>query len=88
MTSQGKKYATARGYAKATLSLADVIPAHYGVLNALIRKADGWSLLEPLDTWLPDRASFYADDLVMFISPTAQDLQLTHSILSSKKRLG
>jgi hypothetical protein len=57
MTSQGKKYATAGGYAKATLSLADVIPAHYGVLNALIRKADGWSLLEPLDTWLPDRAS-------------------------------
>jgi hypothetical protein len=51
-------------------------------LNALIHKADGWSLLELLSTRLLHRASFYADDMVMFISPTAQDLQLTHSILT------
>jgi hypothetical protein len=51
-------------------------------LNALIHKADTWLLLQPLDTRLPHQASFYADDLVLFISPSVQDLQLTRSVLA------
>jgi hypothetical protein len=40
------------------------------VLGALIRKADEWGLFEPLGVWaIPARASFYANDLVLFISP-------------------
>jgi hypothetical protein len=47
------------------------------VLGAMIRKADEWSLFEPLGVRvIPFRASFYADDLVLFISPQVQDLPL------------
>jgi hypothetical protein len=46
-------------------------------LNALIHIADGWSLLQPLGTHLPHHTYFYADDLVMFISPSVRDMQLT-----------
>jgi hypothetical protein len=50
-------------------------------LSALIRTANNWSLLQPLGgTAIADRASLYANDLVMFLSPTIQDLQLTRCI--------
>jgi hypothetical protein len=52
------------------------------VLNALIRKADSWLPLQPIGIQLPHRASFYANNLVMFISPSVQDLQITHNILA------
>jgi hypothetical protein len=52
------------------------------VLGALIRKADAWSLLQPFRARIPHRASFYADDLVLFISPNPRDIQMTHNILS------
>jgi hypothetical protein len=45
------------------------------VLGVLIRKADEWGLFEPLGARvIPLRASFYVDDLVLFISPHVQDL--------------
>jgi hypothetical protein len=53
-----------------------VLARHMEVLNALIRKADGWSLLL-VHGW----ASLYADDLVVFISPSATDLQVARRIL-------
>jgi hypothetical protein len=53
------------------------------VLNSLIHKADGWSLLQPLGVRpISHHESFYADDLVMFISPSTQDLHVAHNILS------
>jgi hypothetical protein len=40
------------------------------VLNALIHKANEWSLLKPLGAkGVTHRASFYADDLVWFVVP-------------------
>jgi hypothetical protein len=52
------------------------------VLGALIHKADTWSLFQPFRTRLPHRACFYADDLVLFVSPNHRDLQTMHCILS------
>jgi hypothetical protein len=53
------------------------------VLSALIRKADHWSLFQRLGSrFITHRASLYADDLILFISPTAQDLHLAHCIFS------
>jgi hypothetical protein len=47
------------------------------VLGVLIRKAGEWGLFEPLGVRVtPLRASFYVDDLVLFISPRVQNLQL------------
>jgi hypothetical protein len=47
------------------------------VLGALIRNADEWGLFHLLGLRvIPFRASFYADDLVLFICPHVQDLQL------------
>jgi hypothetical protein len=51
------------------------------VLGALIRKADEWGLFQPLGLRsIPFRASFYADDLVLFISPRVQGLQQLRQI--------
>jgi hypothetical protein len=44
------------------------------VLAVLIRKEDAWSLLQPFPCRLPHRASLYADDLIVFISPDAKDI--------------
>lgn len=53
------------------------------VLSAMIRKADKWALFQNLGIRnLPNRASLYADDLVMFLSPTESDLSLLKEILS------
>jgi hypothetical protein len=47
------------------------------VLSEMFQKADEWSLLHELrDKTMPFRASFYADDVILFICPQAQDLQL------------
>jgi hypothetical protein len=47
------------------------------VLGALIRNADEWGLFHLLGLQvIPFKASFYADDLVLFICPHVQDLQL------------
>jgi hypothetical protein len=57
------------------------------ILGALIRKADNWSLWLPLGVRaIPHRASLYADDLILFISLSHQDLQLTRSLLSLFER--
>jgi hypothetical protein len=45
------------------------------VLNALILKANIWSLFKPLGVkGITHRASFYADDLVWFIAPESKNL--------------
>lgn len=53
------------------------------VLSAMIRKADEWALFNNLGIRnLPNRASLYADDLVMFLSPNESHLCLMKEILS------
>jgi hypothetical protein len=53
------------------------------VLNALIHQADDWALLEGLKVRsIPYRTSLYADDLVLFVQPNAQDLQLIRSVFN------
>jgi hypothetical protein len=53
------------------------------VLNALIHKADEWSLLKPLGVnGVMHHTSFYADDLVWFVAPEQKDLLMVRSILS------
>jgi hypothetical protein len=45
------------------------------VLNAMIRKADEWNLLEKLGVRaIPYRTSMYADDLILFTKPKEQYL--------------
>jgi hypothetical protein len=55
------------------------------VLGTLIRRADDWSLLQLLGARLPHRASFYADDLVLFILPSTLDLHMVCCILTCSK---
>jgi hypothetical protein len=53
------------------------------VLSAIIHCADDWNLLEDLKVRaIPYRISLYADDLVLFVRPNAQDLQLMRSVFS------
>jgi hypothetical protein len=52
------------------------------VLSALIKKAESWSLLHPLGACpISHRASLYVDDLVLFVAPYQQDLQIIRTIL-------
>jgi hypothetical protein len=52
------------------------------VLNGLHCRADEWLLLGPFGVRpIAHCASLYADDLVVFISPEAQDLDMLHLIL-------
>jgi hypothetical protein len=45
------------------------------ILSALICKADEWSLWQPIGVRaIPYCASLYVDDLILFISPSQQDL--------------
>jgi hypothetical protein len=51
-------------------------------LNALIRKAEEWSLFNLLGVQaISHQVSFYVDDLAWFVSPDQQDLQLVQNIL-------
>jgi hypothetical protein len=53
------------------------------VLTELFRKADEWSLLQKSGPRaIPYRASLYADDMVAFLSPTVQDLQMARCIFN------
>jgi hypothetical protein len=48
--------------------------------------ADAWSLLQQLPPrYLPYRVSMYADDVMLFLSPLLQDLQLTTAIFDPFK---
>jgi hypothetical protein len=52
------------------------------VLNALIHTADKWSLFKPLGVQgISHHASYYADDLALFVSPDRWDLHLVRHIL-------
>jgi len=52
------------------------------VLNALITEADRHAVLTPLPgNAIKYRASVYADDLVIFLAPTPQDLSCIRQIL-------
>ena len=51
-------------------------------LNALFRKADEHEILQPIGhRAMHHRASLYVDDIVLFVSPVAQDLQMLNGIL-------
>jgi hypothetical protein len=51
-------------------------------LNALIRKAEEWSLFNLLGVQaISHQASFYVDDLAWFVSPDQRDLRLVQNIL-------
>jgi hypothetical protein len=51
------------------------------VLNNMFCKANTWSVLQQLPPrQLPYRVSMYADDVVLFLTPSLQDLQLTTTI--------
>jgi hypothetical protein len=51
------------------------------VLNAMIRKADEWNLLEKFGVCaIPYHTSMYLDDLILFTKPNEQDLQVLKSI--------
>jgi hypothetical protein len=53
------------------------------VPSALIRKEDPWNLLQELGVCsIPHRASFYVNDLIFFLRPTGQDLQLLSLIFT------
>jgi hypothetical protein len=48
------------------------------VMDSLFRKVDVWSLFQSLGVReMPFHTSLYADDMVIFISPCAQDFHLT-----------
>jgi hypothetical protein len=51
------------------------------VLDALIRKANDWALFNQLRVQsVKHRTSLYADDFIMFISPTLTDFELCQTI--------
>jgi hypothetical protein len=51
------------------------------VLNALIRKADKWTLFHQLGVnAINHRASLYTDNMVLFLSHMVTDLQLARDI--------
>jgi hypothetical protein len=53
------------------------------VLHALIRKVDDWSLLRRLGVWCIQLCILiYADDLVLFVQPDHNELQLTKEIFN------
>jgi hypothetical protein len=46
------------------------------VMGAVIWKADQWGRFQHFGTnAIPHRASFYADDMILFVSPKEQELQ-------------
>jgi hypothetical protein len=52
-------------------------------LNALIGKARSWSLLQPLDiNGMLHHTVVYADDMILFIHPSAIDLHLAQCIFT------
>jgi hypothetical protein len=54
------------------------------VLHAMVRKVDDWSLLNPIGVCaIPLRTSLYADDIILFISPVAKDLQAAKVIFDA-----
>jgi hypothetical protein len=53
------------------------------VLNALIRRADSWSLFEQLATCvITHRAALYVDHLIMFIEPKVGDIETVMEIFN------
>lgn len=54
------------------------------VLTKLVRKAEDNGLLLPLSTWpMGHRLSIYADDVVLFASPTESELAFVKSMMAS-----
>jgi hypothetical protein len=52
-------------------------------LNSLLREADRQRILAPLpENSIMHRASLYADDLVVLVSPSAEDLTNLQQILT------
>jgi hypothetical protein len=52
------------------------------ILGAMFRRADAWSLLQSLGVRSTvHRVSLYTDDMVLFLTPRHQDLQVAREIL-------
>lgn len=80
--STGEKILHARGLRQGDPLLPMLFLLVMEVLSPLIRRADNWSLLQPLGVRaISHRLSLYADNLVLFLTPTATYLQLTKEIL-------
>jgi hypothetical protein len=57
------------------------------VLGAMFRKADEWNLLHPLGVrQIKQRVSLYTNDIMVFLSPTVEDLKLSHNIFDLFER--
>jgi hypothetical protein len=57
------------------------------VLGAMFRKADEWNLLRPLGVrQIKQRVSLYTNDIMVFLSPTVEDLKLSHNIFALFER--
>jgi hypothetical protein len=57
------------------------------VLNALIHEADWRAIFSPLPERIKHRASVYADDLVIFLSPDGSDFTNMRRILDFRGRV-
>jgi hypothetical protein len=77
MSRQGGRICHARGLRQGDPLSPMLFLLVMEILSALIRKVDEWSLLHQLGPRaIPHRTSVYADDLMLFIRPQSQDLQL------------
>jgi hypothetical protein len=53
------------------------------VLNAMFHKGEEWSLLQQLGVrGISHRVSLYTDDVILFLSPSAADMEMVHIIFS------
>jgi hypothetical protein len=79
----GRGFATRGACVKATPCRRCSFCSLWKLFNALIRKADNWSLLQPLRiTKMLHQTVVYADDMVVFIHPATSDLGLIRGIFT------
>jgi hypothetical protein len=79
---QGSRICHARGLRQGDLLSPMLFVLVMEILGALIRKADEWGIFSRIGVQaIKHRTSLYANDFIMFLSPTPSDLELTKSIL-------
>jgi hypothetical protein len=78
----GRRICHARGLWQGNPLLPMLFVVVLEVLNSMISAADSHGVLQPLpSTLICNQASLYADDLVVFLLPTAGDLRCRRAIL-------
>lgn len=84
----GERICHARGLRQGDRLLPMLFVLTREVLNALILQADQDRLFSPLGTnAITFRASFYADDMVIFVKPARQDLLLLSAIMETFEQI-